>query len=460
MNKMIFQRCLAVVAAGLISVSAFSAQGEQEAASLDELLKLIKEAKLSESKEQKAREAKFIRERNNQDKLLREAKAVLAAEERRSEMLDKQFAENERQLADLQGQLDNRMGSLKELFGHLSAAAGDVMVTLKQSIVSAQYPDRTGQLETLIKKTSGATTTLPKMEEIESLWFEINREMIEGGKVVKFSAAIFDDGEQVERELVRIGTYNLVSNGKYLSYEKSNGVISSLPKQPAGKYTSSIADLQNSTSGFTPTGIDPTGPLGGSLLSALVDLPGIVEKWHEGQLVGYIISAIGVVAVLLALWRFMVLSGVSARVNAQLKSNEARTNNPLGRVLKVSEENPGMDAESLELKLHEAVLKERPAIESGLNLLKIIAMVAPLLGLLGTVIGMIITFQQITIFGAGDPKNMASGISQALVTTVLGLCVAIPTVLLHTFVNGRAQRILHILEEQSAGIVAENAEGR
>jgi biopolymer transport protein ExbB len=194
------------------------------------------------------------------------------------------------------------------------------------------------------------------------------------------------------------------------------------------------------------------------LLNALVGLPTLTEKWHEGGLVGYIISVVGGFAVLLALWRFLVLSGVSSKVNAQLKNTQPNENNPLGRVLGVAAANPNMDAESLELKMHEAVLKERPPIEFGLNLLKIIAMIAPLLGLLGTVTGMIVTFQGIMLFGAGDPKNMAGGISQALVTTVLGLCVAIPTVLLHTFVNGRAQRILHILEEQSAGIVAENAE--
>jgi biopolymer transport protein ExbB len=161
---------------------------------------------------------------------------------------------------------------------------------------------------------------------------------------------------------------------------------------------------------------------------------------------------------LLGLWRFVVLMGMSSKVTKQLKSESANTNNPLGRVLKVAEDNKGLDGESLELKLEEAVLKERPAVESGLNLLKIISMVAPLLGLLGTVTGMIITFQAITIFGAGDPKAMAGGISSALVTTVLGLVVAIPTVLVHTLVNGRAKRVLQILEEQSAGIIAENAE--
>ena len=172
------------------------------------------------------------------------------------------------------------------------------------------------------------------------------------------------------------------------------------------------------------------------------------------------ITAVFIFAIILAAWRFFVLFGMSRAVKTQLANNTSNTGNPLGRVLKVAGDNPGLDAESLELKLHEAVLKERPEIESGLNLLKIIAMVAPLLGLLGTVTGMIITFQMITLFGAGDPKAMAGGISQALITTVLGLIVAIPTVLLHTLVNGKAQGILHVLEEQSAGIVAGSLEDK
>jgi len=192
----------------------------------------------------------------------------------------------------------------------------------------------------------------------------------------------------------------------------------------------------------------------------LINTPSIVERWHQGKLVGYIISAVGVFAILLALIRLVVLTSVSSKVSSQLKASKANTNNPLGRILKVAEDNPNLDGETLELKLEEAVLKERPAIESGLQLLKIISAVAPLLGLLGTVTGMIVTFQAITIFGAGDPKAMAGGISGALVTTVLGLVVAIPTVLMHTLVNGRAQRVLHILDEQSAGIIAENVEAK
>ncbi|MEZ5480855.1 MAG: MotA/TolQ/ExbB proton channel family protein [Porticoccaceae bacterium] len=457
LKKSVLTCGLAFLAAGILNVS--SVQAADEAGSLNELLQLIKSAKISESKENKAREAEFRRSKANQASLLKKAEATKDAEERKSIQLEKQYADNENQVAALQQQLDKRLGSLKELFGHLTSTAGDARAEMSQSYVSAQIPGRTDFLDGMIAKM-GSNTKLPTLEEIERLWYEINREMVEGGRVVKFPATVVKvDGEQVQQDVVRVGVFNLLSDGAYLEYNPKNGVISELARQPDSAFTKAAAELQAASDGVVKTGIDPTGPSGGSFLSALINSPSLVERWHQGQLVGYIITAVGAFAVLLALWRFIVLSGMSAKVSAQLKSDTANTNNPLGRILKVGEENPGMDAESLELKLHEAVLKERPAIESGLNLLKIIAMLAPLLGLLGTVTGMIITFQAITIFGAGDPKAMAGGISGALVTTVLGLCVAIPTVLLHTVVNGRAQRVLHVLEEQSAGIIAEKAEG-
>jgi biopolymer transport protein ExbB len=284
--------------------------------------------------------------------------------------------------------------------------------------------------------------------------------MVESARIVKFNRTVLRaNGEQEEMEVVRVGTYNLLADGMYLEYSPENGLVSELARQPSS-HQGSAEDLQEATSGFTKVGLDPTGPLGGGLLRALINSPTLVERWHFGGIVGYVITAVFAVAIGLAIWRFVVLSGMSSKVTAQLKSGKATTDNPLGRVLKVAADNPGLDPESLELKLHEAVLKERPEIESGLNLLKIISMVAPLLGLLGTVTGMIITFQMITLFGAGDPKAMAGGISQALITTVLGLVVAIPTVLMHTLVNGKAQRILHVLEEQSAGIVAGSVEGK
>ena len=454
MNKFV-KVCAAFVAAVAFSTPALA----QDAKTLDELLQMIESAKLSESAEYRNREAAFKRDQRKQAQLLKQAQNTKAAEERRSDRLEQKIRDNDQILAGLREQRDKRLGSLKELFGHLTGAAGDIRANLDQSIVSAQIPGRTEFLDSLIEKMS-SDTRLPSIEDIEKLWYEQQREMVESARIVKFNRTVLRaNGEQEEMEVVRVGTYNLLSDGMYLEYSTENGLVSELARQPSA-HQGSAEDLQEATSGFTKVGLDPTGPLGGGLLRALINTPTLVERWHFGGIVGYVITAVFAVAIGLAIWRFVVLSGMSSKVTSQLKSGTATGDNPLGRVLKVAADNPGLDPESLELKLHEAVLKERPEIESGLNLLKIISMVAPLLGLLGTVTGMIITFQMITLFGAGDPKAMAGGISQALITTVLGLVVAIPTVLMHTLVNGKAQRILHVLEEQSAGIVAGSVEGK
>jgi biopolymer transport protein ExbB len=432
----------------------------QEAKSLDELLNMIQSSTISETQEYRDRENNFKRDQRKQDAELQKAKNAKTAEERRSDRLEQTIRDNDLKLIGLREQRDKRLGSLKELFGHLTGAAGDIRANLTQSVVSAQIPGRTEFLDELIEKMS-SDTRLPSIMDIEKLWFEQQREMNESGRVVKFNRTVLRaDGSQEEMEVVRVGTYNLMANGMYLEYSPESGLVSELARQPSG-HQGSAADLQEAVSGFTKVGLDPTGPLGGGLLRALINTPTLVERWHFGGIVGYVITGVFCVAILLAIWRFIFLQGVSSKVSTQLRNpGTADLANPLGRVLAVAQANPGLDPESLELKLHEAVLKERPAIESGLSLLKIIAMVAPLLGLLGTVTGMIITFQMITLFGAGDPKAMAGGISQALITTVLGLVVAIPTVLMHTLVNGKAQRVLHILEEQSAGIVAGSVEGR
>ena len=167
---------------------------------------------------------------------------------------------------------------------------------------------------------------------------------------------------------------------------------------------------------------------------------------------------IGAVGLLIAIWRFMGLTSDSRKVTAQLKTDVASTDNPLGRVLAAYEGNRSADTETIELKLSEAALKEMPGLTKGLLFIKVISVVAPLMGLLGTVTGMIKTFQVITLYGAGDPKMMAGGISQALVTTVLGLVVAIPMVLLHTIVSGQSRKVINVIQSQSAGLIAEHSE--
>jgi len=424
-----------------------------EALSMSKLLQQVKEGRSKDAAENKKREKAFIAEKAQQVARIRLAIADVQALELRSSELENQFNANELLVEEKRKQRDERLGSLKELFGHLTGAAADTRSRFRNSITTSQFPDRETFLSGLIKKMN-SDTDLPTLEEIERLWFELHQEMTESGRVVKYSIAV---GTEKEREVVRVGLFNLVSNGDYLAYDSNSSSVSVLPRQPVG-LAEGVTALQSSSNGVTPIGIDPTGAAGGGFLKAIINTPTLEERWHQGRQVGYIITGVGAFAVLIALWRFLILTFMSIKIRLQLKREKIKTNNALGRILKVAEDNRGSDTESLELKLGQAILKESPRIQSGLSLLKIIAMVAPLLGLLGTVTGMIIVFQAITIYGAGDPKAMAGGISSALVTTVLGLIVAIPTLLMHTMLYAKAKNLLHILEEQSAGIVAERAD--
>jgi biopolymer transport protein ExbB len=302
----------------------------------------------------------------------------------------------------------------------------------------------------------GQSNRLASMEEIERLWFELQREMTESGKVVTFPTTVVNDqGEEQTRDVTRIGVFNAVSDGKYLEFIPETTRLVELQRQPQGRYLKRVDALESADSGLVAVGVDPTR---GQLLGLLVQSPSLTERIAQGKEVGYVIIALGIIGVLIAIWRLLALSATSAAVNKQAKNPKQVGNNPLGRVFKVYEDNPTADVESLELKLGEAILKETPKFNMMLPLLKIISVVAPLLGLLGTVTGMIITFQAITLYGAGDPKLMAGGISTALVTTVLGLVVAIPTVFLHTLVQSRARRLTQILQEEAAGLLAERAE--
>jgi len=447
-----------VFVSGLIALSSIafvSPAFAQEAASLEELSQMVREETISDTQESRERIAAFQRQQQQQQSMLNAANAERNREEARSLELKSVYDENELVIADKQQQLTERLGTLRELFGHLTGFIGDVREGIDTSIVSAQYPGRTEFMEAMVAQMA-SQTELPSIENINRVWSETLDQIIEGGKVVEFTAAV---GEDPAREVVRVGNYNLVSNGEYLTYDPTTGRISVLPSQPRA-FQADADDLQNSPEAINNFGIDPTGPSGGSFLGALVGMPSWGERLStQGGLVGYVLMGLLSVAILIAIFKFIQLTIVSGKIRSQLKSGTANTNNPLGRILAVHETAPNVDTETLELKLNEAILRERPGIEAWLNALKIIAAVGPLLGLLGTVTGMILTFQGIALYGAGDVGGMAGGISQALITTVWGLIVAIPTILLHTLVNSQAMRIIHILDEQAAGIVAEKAEG-
>ncbi|PWS54707.1 MotA/TolQ/ExbB proton channel family protein [Pseudoalteromonas sp. meg-B1] len=426
-----------------------------EPMNLDALLKTLEQGKSAQSEQNKQREQEFAARQNEQVKMLKNTQAKRNQMLSESERLETQFEENEIKLANLTDTLSKRMGSLKELFGVLQQVAGDSSNKFATSVVSAQLPGRSTFMDELAQKM-GSTSKLASIEDIEKVWFELQREMTEQGKVSRFNTdVIVDGGNKVQKEVVRVGAFNLISDGQYLEYTPSTNTISQLTRQPSSRFTATAADLQQANTGVVPFALDPTG---GSILGLLVQAPDTSEQVHQGGAVGYVILGVGLLALLIALERFVSLLLMGGKIRRQLKDDTARDDNPLGRVMKVKDQYPNVAYDTLELKLSEAILREMPKITRNLTLIKIISVVAPLLGLLGTVTGMINTFQAITLFGTGDPKLMAGGISQALVTTVLGLVVAIPTVFLYTLLNTRSKGLLLILQEQSAGIIAERSE--
>ena len=434
---------------------------EAEISTVEALLQLVKEGKTKEQSANADREAKFMANKNEQAAILAAEKRELARQERIADQLEAEYKKNEEILRVKEEAYQKELGSLVELFGHLQSSAGEAAVQFSGSLTSPQYGlERVDFLNELTSKMS-ETTELPTIREIEGLWYELQREMVASGQVVSFDTTVIDvDGESSTCNVTRVGLFNAVCDGKYLEYVAATGQYAFLPRQPAGRFTKTAKSVGNADAGEQVRfGVDPTGPTGGSLLANLIQTPSLAERAAQGREVGYAIIFVGLIGIGLAFWKLWSLYVLGKAVRAQAGSKTLDVRNPLGRVLKVGEENFNKDIDTLELKLAEAIMAERPSIERGIGAVRIISVVAPLAGLLGTVTGMIVTFQMITLYGTGDPKLMAGGISQALVTTVLGLLVAIPTTLLHSFTASSAKGIISVLEEQSTGILAERAEG-
>ena len=451
-----------------ITLLVFPVNAEEEAeevakdpSSPSELLELVQKGQFADTAEQRERERKFRSEKNKQAKLLADAKAERARLEREAARLEQKFEANEALLVVAEAQLKERLGSLNEIFGHLAGLATEARNIFEQSLTSAQFGKDREEFLTKLAVKMGEGVALATIPELERLWFELQREINATGEVVRFNADVIAlDGTVEEREVVRVGVFNAVSDGNYLTYASTRGMYEELPSQPAGRYTSTTSDVFDADAFPVQFAVDPTGPQGGSYLASLISMSGAWERINsEGGPIGIVIFyVLGLGGVGLFIWRLVTLRGIRAAVDSQLAASTLNADNPLGRVLKIAEDNPKADTETLELKMAEQILNERPPIEKLNWLIKLISIVAPLMGLFGTIVGMIETFQMITLFGTGHPKTMASGISIALVTTWLGLMVAIPMTFMSAIVSNFSKGILETIEEQAIGMAAERSE--
>jgi len=434
----------------IIFILLISSTYAAEPTNLDELLEQVKRERVEEKEALINRESKFKNARNEQKKLLSSANKKLKEEEDRSVSLKATYESYDIEIKKQKEILDEKMGTLGELDGIVKQIAAELDSIIDTSLVSAQKPDRDKILDILSTRKE-----LPSYDELEELWLLAMDEMVESGKVVQFKGKIITAaGNEVEQDITRIGVFNAVSDGRFLRSLPESGILMEPGRQPGQRFLEMAREIKSPETGIYPFPIDPTR---GAMLALLVQVPDLKNRIEQGGLIGYVILIIGFVGLLLAIERLIVLFITARKVNEQLQKEEP-DENALGRIMIVYKNNPEIDAETLGLKLDEAILKEMPKLQRGLWTIALLAAVSPLLGLLGTVTGIIETFQSITLYGTGDPRVMSGGISQALVTTVMGLLVAIPLLLFHGYLSSKSNTLIQILDEKSMAYVAILAE--
>ena len=427
------------------------------ASSLDQLLNQVRTMDVRDARENVEREARFKSNVDQQASMLKDAEAEKTSLTNQSAALVKEFEDNDKQIAQLQQERDAKAGNLGEMFGVLRQAAGDFASETRNSQLTIEFPDRIALIDRLAQ-----TKTMPPIEDLQRFWYEQQREMTESGKVKQISAPVVGlDGVKTTQKVTLVGPFVAVADGKFLQYETGADAFSMPVKEPPSHFLSIARKFETADAGYHPMVVDPTR---GVILTLYSQRPTVLDRIELGGWVGYLIILVGVIGGILAIYQFVFLTTTTRKVHNQLSNLANLSNdNPLGRVLlafKGKSVPEGEEAEVVELRISEAVMRELPAIQRIQSFLKLAVAAGPLMGLVGTVIGMIETFQVITESGSGDPKLMAAGIGHAMIATVLGLSIAIPLLFINSALQSRSKRIVQILDEQSTGLLAEILERR
>jgi biopolymer transport protein ExbB len=434
------------------------------AANLNELLRSVEQVRADDNKKFEDRKKEFDGiPQAQQAAKMKEAQDNRDGLDKASKKLQDQYSANEVKINQLNGQLrDKAMAlGLTELFGLARQVSNDVSTILQQSLITTQFPPAQGQQsrDEFLRAFSASRTT-PTAAELQRVWTEIQREMTASGQVAKYQATVVQPGGQPEKtEVIRVGPFTATSGGKFLSYLPTLRTFDVLPRQLPSGFMSIGSRFASATSGYAEAVVDSTR---GVLLGMYVERPTFRERIRLGQEVGYVIITVGVLGAIAFIFQLIHLVLVRLSVSRQLKNlDHPSANNPLGRVLlafKGDKTHIEDDADVAELRITEAVLKEVPKLERFQSFLRLAVAAGPLLGLIGTVWGMILTFQSINESGSSDPKLMATGIGQAMIATVLGLGIAIPLLFAGALLSTLSKAVVQILDEQSAGMLAESIE--
>ncbi|MGR5093374.1 MotA/TolQ/ExbB proton channel family protein [Vibrio maritimus] len=421
----------------------------QPSIAADSLTSKAQTAQQQEKAHNSEREAKFKQE--EQTLAARKAKLESRKEQLEAsiESLSNAFSYNERTLAEQQKKLHLETGSLGELFGVVRQSAKELQVELEQSVANTEQPEQIKAIDDIV-----AAKKLPSIQELTGLWNAYQAQIASSSTYADVKVPFVNGaGEITTINATRLGNFALIAEHGPVDWDGK--LASDFPRLPKEVPTS--ADTAGIVTGQAPAVIDPSR---GDIYKQLADNPTLSERFAHGGIVGKIIAGLFAIGMIIALYRAVVLTTTEQKIKKQLKSPEAPTDNPLGRVLGVYNSEKQLHVEALELRLLESIMDEQQHLERGLSMLKLLAALAPMLGLLGTVTGMIETFQVITQFGNAEPRVMAGGISMALVTTVLGLITAMPLLLAHNLLSSKAEAIRNVLERQSVGLVAQQAEAQ
>ena len=396
------------------------------------------------------REQAFLEQKEQQAALLKQAQSENQALQKRLQALEKQWRENETQLAQLEKTHQRRAGNLLEMEGMFKQSSNEFFSVVSNSMVQFHLPDWQLQRDRL-----SAQQGLPSLEMVETLWQLMLKYLLVQEQTMRFSSKVIQlDGSLKQQDVVTIGPFTALSDDGFLNYLPSEHRLAVLERQPAARLVAAAQDYFATQEGILAAPLDPSR---GALLSLLITTPSLEERLHQGGWIGYVIILIAMFGLLVAMWRWWVLRSTRRGIRWQEKNMQQLGDNPLARLFAVYQSNRDDSTDSLEIKLDEAMTQEISGLDTGLMMLKVFTVITPLLGLLGTVVGMLETFQAITLFGSGDPKLMAGGISQALVTTAMGLMAAVPLLLIYTYLSSQSRMLQDILQEQSIGLLAQHA---
>jgi biopolymer transport protein ExbB len=409
---------------------------EERIQTIQELLQKVENNKSIYVNEDAERIENFLSLVSERKSLLADAKEQLRKEKIRNTNLESRFENNEKELADLQERLQIKIGVLGELFGVARQFAGELYASTENGFTFYEFPERPSKLELI------GQTQVHNITQLETLWISYLNEIAASGEIKKVKTNIIDPkGNSYEDEIVRYGLFSASIGNSFVTPASDLNGFQLLKRQPERSVIKSLKRYPNSDD-YTNVSIDPTR---GFLLSLYLDKAGWFERIAQGKAIGFVIILIGLTGLAFSIYkiRFLLLN------QEELESDgDNIVNQMIQKTKDVS------NYESKENILDELILNYSSKIEWGVSWVKFFAAVAPLLGLLGTVIGMIETFQAITLFGTGDPKQMAGGISQALVTTMLGLIVAAPLLGFYTYISDKASSLIQTVEEKASYLLA------